>query len=230
VNRKILLTLALCCLAVVAHAESENTPLRAWLEHQAAIKTWQAEVTQIRHIKNLAQPLKNEGKLWFIQPNQFRWQLGEPARTLAIRDGKQLLIVYPRLKQAERFPFDDVKDPAMKQALLLLEVGFPSNAETFFSRYELLSEQTALDEQEKPYHQFELQPRATGARKLLEKLVLEVTDESQELRATQLFFTDGSSMRNEFYKQQYNQKFDPSILSEDLTGYDISEPLKQMAK
>ncbi len=205
---------------------SEESILDKWLTHQATIKSWQADVTQIRTIKNLARPMQSEGQLWFKQPNQFRWQLGEPARTVAIRDSDQLLVVYPRLKQAERFPFDGIKEPAMKQALLLLEVGFPSEPESFHAQYQLLSSTAKSDEHKTRFQVLELQPKAASARKLLQKLSLEVSLKDLSLRATELHFADGSSLKNLFNEQSYNQALPEELLSYDLQGFDISEPLK----
>ncbi|TVZ40185.1 outer membrane lipoprotein-sorting protein [Alteromonadaceae bacterium 2753L.S.0a.02] len=223
-NRLKYLTFFVLALCSVAHAD--NT-LERWLAHQAEITTWQAQVIQIRRIKNLTNELSNPGTLQFIKPNQFRWELGKPLRTLAIRDGAQLLIAYPRLQQAERYPFDKITDPAMKQALLLLEVGFPSDATLFYEQYAPLKTTLINRENNKKVAIIELEPKAGGARKLLEKVILEITQEALLLEANELHFSDGSSLRNEFTQQVFNSTLPESVLNVDLTGYEISEPLSQ---
>lgn len=213
--------LVLCSLSTQALAESPL--LDRWLNHQADITTWQADVSQTRTIKNLTQPLTQKGKLWFTKPSQFRWQLGEPARTLAVRDDKRLVVAYPRLKQAEIYAFDSIQDPAMKQVLLLLELGFPSEPAAFFAQYTLLDSQANADQTQL----FTLQPNSAIARKLLEKVALEVDSSNLNLLATTLFFTDGSRLNNVFEHQQYNIPIEASLLQLDLTGFDISQPLSQ---
>ena len=153
--------LAICLLIILSSAEvragidSSREFLNTWMKEQAKIKTWSADVVQIRNLKSLVRPLKSRGRVWFQQPNRFRWQLGDPPRTIALRKNDELLIIYPRLKQVERFAVDEGIDPAWKQVLALLEVGFPSDAETFFARYELVSTKRM-----KKSWKFELRPAA----------------------------------------------------------------------
>ena len=65
--------------------DSSREFLNAWMDQQAKIKTWSADVVQIRNLKSLTRPLKSRGQVWFLQPNRFRWQLGDPPRTIAVR-------------------------------------------------------------------------------------------------------------------------------------------------
>ena len=152
----------LCCLVFAVKAMEDDVLLDEWLAKQAEIKTWTANVVQTRKIKSLVRPLESQGQVWFVQPNQFRWQLGNPPRTIAVRTQQELQIIYPKLKQVERYPFDNITDPAMQQALALLEVGFPTDPEYFHARYELLSVITTGE-----VHQVELQPKDKQARRLL---------------------------------------------------------------
>jgi outer membrane lipoprotein-sorting protein len=48
------------------------------------------------------------------------------------------------------------------------------------------------------------------------------------LRSTELQFADGSSMRNEFTKQQLNPKLDETLFNPPISSeYKIVEPLKK---
>ena len=207
-------------LALSAEATKGNALLDEWLTKQIQIKTWSADVTHTRKIKSLLRPLESQGQVWFIQPNQFRWQLGDPPRTIAVRTQQELQIAYPKLKQMERFPFNNITDPAMQQALALLEVGFPTQAEYFHARYQLLSV-TRMGK----VHRFELQPKDEQARRLLSKVRLEVSTADLTLRATELEFPDGSTMRNAFSNHKLNIKIDVSLFRIDATGYQVVEPL-----
>ncbi|WP_339065463.1 outer membrane lipoprotein carrier protein LolA [Teredinibacter turnerae] len=215
------------CLALTLCQTSQSSPdlLDKWLAHQAKIEHWHADVVQIRHIKNLTRPLRQEGELWFIKPNRFRWQLGTPVRTLAVRNAEQLVIAYPKLKQAEKYPFANITDPAMRQILLLLEVGFPSDADQFRQQYTLLNSEPLTPAADNPVIEFQLQPAAVLARKLLDKVSLEVDTSGMQLKATHLYFGDGSVLTNEFHNAQYNEPFPKEKLDIDLSGYSITEPL-----
>ena len=211
------------CLATFkVAAADDNALLDQWLEKQVAIKTWTADVVQTRKIKSLVQPLESKGKVWFVQPNQFRWQLGDPPRTIAVRAQQELIIVYPKLNQLERYRFDHITNPAMRQALALLEVGFPSDTALFHARYELLSVTTSGG-----VRRFELQPKDEQARSLLSSVRLDVSVKDMTLSATELEFPDGSTMRNAFSDFKFNIKIDPSLFHLDEKGYNVVEPLEE---
>lgn len=217
----ILLGLLFYCLVFSVNAADDRMFLDQWLAKQVTIKTWTADVIQTRKIKSLLRPLESKGQVWFVLPNQFRWQLGNPPRTIAVRNRQELLIAYPKLKQLERYPFDDINDPAMQQALALLDVGFPSNAEHFLARYELLSVTTAGE-----IRQFELQPKDEQARRLLVKVRLSVSTNNLVLQSTELEFPDGSTMRNSFSQHKINIDIDESLFQLDTKDYQVVEPLK----
>lgn len=210
----------LSCLSFVVEATEDAVLLDKWLSKQVAIKTWTADVLQTRKIKSLLRPLESPGLVWFVQPNQFRWQLGKPVRTVAVRTQNELIIAYPKLKQMERYPFDNIDDPAMQQALALLEVGFPADPIYFHARYKLLSVTTS-----NKLYQFELEPKDEQARRLLNRVRLDVSIRDLILLATELEFPDGSTMRNAFSNHKLNIKIDESLFHINALNYQVVEPL-----
>lgn len=206
-----------------AEIDSSREFLKTWLKEQAKIKTWSADVVQIRNLKSLVRPLKSRGRVWFQQPNRFRWQLGDPPRTIAIRENDELLVIYPRLKQVERFAVDKGIDPAWKQVLALLDVGFPSDAETFFARYELVSTRRL-----KKSWKLELRPAAEMARRLLDRVTVKISTRDFALLETELVFPDGSTMKNLFLHHQLNPELDEALFDLNIEeGYTVVNPLKQ---
>ena len=217
------LLLFLIAPEVDAGTDSSEEFLNAWLAQQAQVKTWSADVVQIRKLKSLVRPLKSRGQVWFEQPNRFRWQLGDPARTIAVRKEEELLIIYPRLKQVERYSTGDDIDPSWKQVLSLLEVGFPSDADAFFAQYELLSTKKT-----KKSWKFELRPAAEAARRLLDRVWVEASRRDFSLMATELVFPDGSTMRNEFIRRRLNPDLDEALFDFEIDeGYQVVNPLEK---
>jgi outer membrane lipoprotein-sorting protein len=214
--------LAVVGIAIGADHESE-TALHQWLDAQSEIRTWSADVVQTRSLKSLAKPLKADGKVWFDGPSRFRWQLGDPPRTVAIRTSDELQVIYPRLKQIETYPFSGDLDPAWQQVLELLEVGFPSDEASFFNRYELL-ETVAVEDG----WRFRLRPSSAAVRRMLEEVDIEVAGEDFRLLATELVFPDGSTMRNDFSGHSLNQPIDPSlfVIETDGDGWQEVRPLE----
>lgn len=221
ISMVLLLGWLLCCITFSAIAAEDDAQLDEWLANQVTIKTWTADVVQTRKIKALLRPLESRGQVWFVQPNQFRWQLGDPPRTIAVRTQQELMIAYPKLKQLERYPFDNITDPAMQQALALLEVGFPSDPERFHARYELLSVTTSGETRT-----FELQPKDKQARRLLVKVRMDVSSSDLTLLATELEFPDGSTMRNAFSEHRLNVELDASLFQIDAGEYQVVQPLQ----
>jgi outer membrane lipoprotein-sorting protein len=218
------------CVGVVPSAQAEDAAdvnalseaeaserLDAWLLHQAEIQSWTADVVQIRELRSLVKPLETAGQVWFARPDRFRWQLGDPPRTVAIRSGEELVISYPRLRQLERYALGGELDPMWRYVLDLLEVGFPSDAASFHGRYDLSIAQ-AIPEG----WRFRLQPSAEQARRLLEAVQIEVAREDLRLLATELIFPDGSRMKNRFSNHRIDPELAPALFEVEV-GEDWQE-------
>src|SRR5690349_18299515 len=88
----VLISLVLLNLLVVQKSFSAetNSLLTSWLAAQTNIQTWSADFVQTRTFKALAQPLTATGHVWFAEPNRFRWELGRPPQTIAVRAAQEM--------------------------------------------------------------------------------------------------------------------------------------------
>jgi outer membrane lipoprotein-sorting protein len=202
---------------------AERSPLLAsWLTAQTNLQTWSADFVQTRSLKTLTQPLTATGQVWFAAPNRFRWEMQHPAQTIAVRAPQELLVIYPRLKRVERFPLTGGRTGQWRDALALLEAGFPRSQAELDRQFNVLS-QTVTNGVGK----LTLQPRSASARRLIPEIRIELDNETAALRATELRFADGSSLRNDFHNQVLNPKVEPSLLDPSLPAdFKIVEPLK----
>jgi outer membrane lipoprotein-sorting protein len=200
---------------------SDNQALLGWLAAQTNIQTWSADFVQTRNLASLTQPLTATGRVWFAAPNQFRWELGHPARTIAVREPDQLLVIYPRLKRVERYPLDSRQAGPWKDTLALLDAGFPRSQAEVESRFNILS-QRAVDGAD----ELALQPKAGAARHFMPKITIGFDAASFSLLSTELQFSDGSTMRNVFTNAVMNPKLDPSLFKPAIEpDWKITEPL-----
>src|SRR5580658_6146223 len=94
------LWLPLCLAATVLHAGDYDAQFNQWFAAQTNVQNWSADFTQTRSLVALAQPLTSLGKVW-VKPGEFRWELGQPAQTIVVRNPDEMLILYPRFKRAE---------------------------------------------------------------------------------------------------------------------------------
>ena len=193
-----------------------------WLSAQTNLQTWSAEVTQTRSLKTLTQPLVAKGNVWFAAPNRFRWELTSPSQTIAVRQPEQMLVIYPKLKRVERYLLDGAQAGPWKDALALLETGFPRSQAELQSRFNVVSEMAS-----NAVLTVVLQPKSPSARRLMPQIKLEVATNDFILRATELQFADGSTMRNDFSHAVLNPKLEEDLFAPKIeSDFKVVEPMK----
>ena len=184
---------------------------------------WSADFIQTRTFKALAQPLTATGHVFFAEPNLFRWELGNPAKTIAVRSPKEMLVIYPQLKRVERYPMSGEQAGQWKEAMALLEAGFPRSQAELESHFNILS-QTIADTAE----ELALQPKSAMARKMMPMIRIAFDTQNFSLRSTELEFADGSRMRNDFKNPVLNPAVEKSSFEPPVPdGYKVVEPLKK---
>jgi len=210
--------------AARAEEKREIPPLvSAWLHAQTNIQTWSADVKQIRSLKTLLQPLTATGHVWFAAPNKFRWEIGQPPQTIAVRKSDEMLVIYPPLKRAERYSFTAQASGPWKETLALLEAGFPRNEADLNRQFSIATLTFSND-----VCQLSLQPKSPSARRMMPQISVAFGTNDFILRATELHFADGSTMRNEFSNPRLNPPIDPALFEPKLgADYTIVEPMKQ---
>jgi outer membrane lipoprotein-sorting protein len=222
-NLVLLWSLALGAWNLPCQAANTNSVLDAWFAAQKNLQTWSADFVQTRVLQTLMQPLVTTGHVWFAMPNQFRWELGRPARSIAVRYDDEMLVIYPLLKRAERYPMGANAPREWRDAMSLLQAGFPHNRMEFESQFQLLSlvETNGL-------WQFTLQPKSRFARQMMTELCITLATNNFSLAATELVFVDGSRMRNDFTNAVLNPSLDEKLFEwQPPPDYKVTEPLKQ---
>jgi outer membrane lipoprotein-sorting protein len=206
-----------------ARAADTNAVLSTWISAQTNIHTWSADVVQTRTLKSLTQPLTAYGHVWFEAPNRFRWELTNPVPSIAVRGPEEMLVIYPRIKHAERYALGAEQAGQWRDIMKLLDAGFPRNEADIHSQYNILSQQVTGDVCE-----LTLQPKSAGARKLMPQIKIAFSTKDSSLTSTELKMADGSTMRNDFKNTELNPKIDQSLFTPKLeSDYKIVEPFKQ---
>ena len=209
--------------AIGAQSADLDQLVSRWIAAQTNLQTWSADCIQTRSFKSLTQPLMATGHVWFASPNRFRWELGQPARTIAVRQKDELLVIYPRLKRAERYPLASSQTGEWRDALALLETGFPRTEAEMRSRFKILSQ--TLENQ---LCELTLQPSSPSARKMMPQIKLSFSTNDFSLRGTELQFADGSSMRNDFTNSVINPRLDEKLFTPEIgSDFEIVEPLRR---
>jgi outer membrane lipoprotein-sorting protein len=223
---RLALVAAFLLLWLTPAVRADDALLSRWFATQAEIKTWSADFIQTRTLKALKEPLQTPGRVWFTTPDRFRWELGEPAQTIALREADAMVIVYPRLKRAERYALDEPGAGQWRDALTLLEAGFPRSRADLEKQFKIESFTTTGDAAE-----LVLQPRSSRARKLIAQVRLVIGSADLQLRATELRFADGSRMRNDFSDARINPPLDAGLFTAVIPeDFKVSEPLAGRAR
>jgi outer membrane lipoprotein-sorting protein len=208
------------CTVSTALAADVDSVISEWLSKQTNIQTWSAGFTQTRTLRAIARPLVSTGQVWFAAPQNFRWELGDN-QTIAIRSNDTMLVVYPRLKRAEKYDFSQTQNNQWKDALGLLQTGFPRSRSEMEKQFNILTLSSTNQ-----LYELELQPKSAGARKMMPQINLFLATNDLALAGTELVFVDGSRMRNEFNNIQTNAsvagKFDLNVPPD----FKLVEPLK----
>lgn len=170
-----------------------NSVLSGWIESHSKVKTWSAPFTQTRILKTLTQPLTTQGHLWFVAPNQFRWELGQPVQTIALRRQDELFVIYPLLKRAEHLSITNASNGQWRDALTLFEAGFPRSQAELRRQFNVISVVNTNVSWE-----VLLQPSNRSSRHLIKGMKVVLSTNDFTLNATELTLGDGSSIRTEF--------------------------------
>ncbi len=204
-------------------AAEPNQVLDAWFSAQTNFHTFTGKVIQTRTLKVLSQPLVSTGQVWIAIPDRFRWEIGQPAQTIALRQPELLSIIYPRLKRVEKYPLNDRQPGPWRDVLALLDASFPRSRAGLEAQFRVLS-----ITQTNASWQVMLQPKSALARRLMADITISVRTNDFSLVATEMKFADGSRMRNEFTDTLTN-----SVLPEGCfelkpePDYTVVEPLRQ---
>ena len=214
---------ALCLAAMVARADERDVQFNRWFAAQTNLQSWSADFTQTRSLKVLTQPLVATGKVWVTAPGLFRWELGQPAQTIVLRRPDQLLIVYPRLKRAEKYSLEGVPPGPLKDALALMDASLPRDRASMEERFRLLSATETNS-----ILQMTLQPKSISARKFISEILIGFHTNDFSIAVTELKFADGSGLRNDFTNTVLNQPIDPALFQVKLApDFTVVEPLRQ---
>jgi outer membrane lipoprotein-sorting protein len=163
------------------------------------------------------------GRISYAVPNKFRWELGQPAKTIALRQTDEMWVIYPRLKRAERYPMGAAAPGEWRDMLSLLDAGFPQNRAAFDERFRLMS----LTETNGSWL-LVMQPVSAFARKLMQEIRVGLATNDFSLTSNELVFIDGSRMRNDFTNAVLNPTLPAELFQwQPEAGYKITAPMSK---
>jgi outer membrane lipoprotein-sorting protein len=197
--------------------------LDLWCGAQTNLQTWSADLTQTKALKVLSRPLVSKGRVWMAVPDRFRWELGDPPQTVAVRQPDQLVLIYPLLKRAEKYPLGEAQPGPWKDMLALLDASFPRSRAELEKHFQVMGMT-----QTNSVVSLALQPRSVLARKFMSEIQVCFRTNDYLPVATELKFSDGSSMRNDFTNSVLNGPVEEERFKASLPpDFSVVEPLRR---
>ncbi len=209
-TRRLLLTLgafyALCPFLrpTTAQAEPNWPALESWIARQQTVRTLQGEFTQTRRLPTLRIPSRTPGKIWFEDNGSFRFQLGEPPETIAVRQGNVLTLIDKKADTTRTI--DESNAGPETQQLMLMRFPVTDSLEEFRELFNVTrmaesGDRTALD----------LTPREAQATKYIKELNLEYETATGILTKFNVELANGGGLETKFTKVEVNHPLPKGI-------------------
>ncbi len=210
-------TFSVGILSAKPEAEAPDlTPLKQWIAKQKDVRTVTADFTQTRALRTLRSPLASEGRLWFRAPDWFRWELGDPPKTIVIGTPQGMTVIHPEKKQAERKPMAVPGKFEGAGTLGMMRIPGGGSFEEFQKSVRVL----ALESSGSRCH-LEMLPR--DAARALDAIKLDFDPVTGHWFSLEIVTREGSSIRNEFRQVRVNGKVDKEVFEYDLTGFHVTD-------
>jgi len=193
-------------------------PIKRWMAQQGAVRTLSADFVQTRSFRALKSPLANKGRMWLSAPGKMRWELGDPAKAIALKTEEGFFLIEPAKRRAEKFSGDQLEKQSGMRGMAMMEFPMARDFAEFERTFEVLSLTSAGDRCD-----VALLPRDQQARKMMKRIALAFRPATGELIEFEMEFKDGSKLRNEFLNVQTNGKIDPAVFDYDFTGYKVRD-------
>ena len=209
--------------AATSEASLDLTPLKTWLSSQRSIHSVSADFTQIRAFKTLKSPLTIKGHVWLESPNRFRWQLGEPPKTIIIGNRSETMILHPLKHRAEKRQLSTPGSAFQGQGDPFGMMGLSGGHS--FEEFQKQMRVLAIRSVGARCH-LEMLPRDPQAMGALSSINLDFDTATGEWRSFEIVTKEGSSILTEFTRVELNSKLPPDLFKYDLSGFTLEDETK----
>lgn len=199
-------------------APPDLAPIRQWITKQKDVRSVSADFTQTRALHTLRSPLTSSGRLWFLAPDWFRWELGDPPKTIIIGTPKGVTVIQPEKKRAVRKP--PSAPGALPDSGTLGMMRFPGGGS--FEEFQRQVQVLALEVNGSKCH-LEMLPRDAAATRGLSAIKLDFEPATGHWISLEIVTREGSSIRNDFSNVRVNPTIQKELFEYDLTGFKVTD-------
>jgi outer membrane lipoprotein carrier protein len=194
------------------------SPLKEWIARQKDVRSVSADFTQTRTLRTLRSPIAGGGRLWFMAPDWFRWELGSPPKIIILGTPKGLTVIQPERKRAERKPRAAPGTLQDAGALGMMRIPGGGSFEEFQKNVRVL----AFESSGSRCH-LEMLPRDAQASRALAAIKVDFDTVTGHWLSLEIVTREGSSIRNDFRNVRINPKLEKRVFEYDLTGFQVTD-------
>jgi outer membrane lipoprotein-sorting protein len=188
---------------------------------QKNVHTISADFTQTRALRTLRSPLASKGRFWFQAPDWFRWELGDPPKTVLVGTPVGLTVIQPGKKEAKKSPLNTPGSLSGAGTLGMMQFPGSGNFEEFQRSIRVL----ALVTSGSRCH-VEMLPRDAASIRRLASINLDFDRVTGEWLSMEIVTKEGSSILTEFSNVKINPKLNKEIFDYDLSGFKVTDEKK----
>lgn len=186
--------------------------VQRWMATNRGVQSVRIDFTQIRRMRSLKIPVRQDGTLWLHYPtDRFRWQTGDPPQTIVVRRGPRLFILRPQMKKFEIRPFESSGGGA--RSLGALAGGFPRDMDEFQRRYRVLR----IVRDQAVFHVVTKPLGSVG--RGVSSFTYVVGADDFRLRGLEIVLEDGSAVETVFNRVQPNIPIPDPLFAPPLDGF-----------
>lgn len=209
-----LLILSVCLLTLLPQKTNANNiwVVERWLQTNADTNSLKVDFVQSKALKTVRNPMVQSGVMWIDYPsNQFRWQLGDPAKTIVVSKGKNhLAVLRTPLKRVE---YREVGKSSGAPGLSSLTRGFPKTMAEFNHRYKVLNIA-------KVGNSWEVVTQPLGRDgEGVSRFRFVIDQQRFLLKGLVIDLKDGSTVTTTFQRVNRNAAINAAVFKPDMTGY-----------
>lgn len=183
-----------------------------WLRTNSDTRTLKVDFVQSRDLKTIKKPLVQSGALWLdYSSDQFRWQLGNPVRTIVVSQGERVAVMRTPLKRIEYREGGGSSGNA--PGLSGLSRGFPKTLAQFQERYRILDIVTR-----ETSYEIVTQPLGSDGEGI-SRFGFVIDRNRFLLKGLVIQLKDGSMITTSFQRVERNQPIGQDVFRPDVSGY-----------
>ncbi len=189
--------------------------LKKWIQSYQDVSSMNATFVQTRKMLAVRNPLKSEGEFWYQKPDLFRWQLGDPPKTIVVHDGSKVTILDTEARKAQIIlPSEDDESAGS-----FLNMAFPRSFSDFVSAFDFLSY-----EEKDELLTVKVKPKAEKLADEIKSITFVIQTYTNQLLEFSVSMKGGTAIETQFNEVAEDVSLKSGFFDISVDGYEVEQP------